>query len=44
MQWIDEHPDFSTNPVYIGSDSYAGMNLPILAQDIINSNWGLVFC
>ncbi|KAM5549725.1 serine carboxypeptidase-like 18 [Rosa sericea] len=36
--WIDEHPDFSTNPVYIGSDSYAGMNLPILAQDIINSN------
>ncbi|KAK9941805.1 hypothetical protein M0R45_007499 [Rubus argutus] len=38
--WIDEHPDFSTNPVYIGSDSYAGMNLPILAQDIINSNEG----
>ncbi|XP_004289769.1 PREDICTED: serine carboxypeptidase-like 18 [Fragaria vesca subsp. vesca] len=36
--WIDEHPNFSTNPVYIGSDSYAGMNLPILAQDIINSN------
>ncbi|KAL6209970.1 hypothetical protein ACLB2K_020908 [Fragaria x ananassa] len=37
-KWIDEHPNFSTNPVYIGSDSYAGMNLPILAQDIINSN------
>ncbi|KAK9941818.1 hypothetical protein M0R45_007512 [Rubus argutus] len=38
--WIDEHPDFSTNPVYIGSDSYAGMESSILAQDIINSNEG----
>lgn len=36
MQWLDEHPDFMSNPVYLGSDSYAGIYTPILAQDIIN--------
>lgn len=36
MQWLGEHPDFMSNPVYLGSDSYAGIYTPILAQDIIN--------
>jgi hypothetical protein len=38
MQWLGEHPDFVTNPVFLGSDSYAGIITPILAQDIINGN------
>uniref|UniRef100_A0A2N9IRD4 Uncharacterized protein n=1 Tax=Fagus sylvatica TaxID=28930 RepID=A0A2N9IRD4_FAGSY len=36
--WLSIHPDFATNPVYLGSDSYAGIITPILAQDIINGN------
>ncbi|XP_062177075.1 serine carboxypeptidase-like 7 [Alnus glutinosa] len=36
--WLGEHPDFVTNPVFLGSDSYAGIVTPILAQDIINGN------
>ncbi|KAG2704044.1 hypothetical protein I3843_06G156600 [Carya illinoinensis] len=36
--WLGEHPDFMSNPVYLGSDSYAGIYTPILAQDIINGN------
>jgi len=38
MQWLSERPDFVTNPVYLGSDSYAGIVTPILAQGIINGN------
>ena len=38
MQWLDIHPDFVTNPFFLGSDSYAGIIIPILAQDIINGN------
>jgi hypothetical protein len=38
LQWLGVHPDFVTNPVFLGSDSYAGMIIPILAQDIINGN------
>ncbi|XP_059448607.1 serine carboxypeptidase-like 7 [Corylus avellana] len=36
--WLGVHPDFVTNPVFLGSDSYAGIITPILAQDIINGN------
>ncbi|KAK0582108.1 hypothetical protein LWI29_021552 [Acer saccharum] len=36
--WLRDHPDFQTNPVYIGSDSYAGINNPIIALDIIEGN------
>lgn len=38
MQWLGEHPDFRDNPVFLGSDSYAGIVTPILAQDIINGD------
>lgn len=38
MQWLGEHPDFVSNPVFLGSDSYAGIVTPILAQDIIDGN------
>ncbi|KAE8008147.1 hypothetical protein FH972_004687 [Carpinus fangiana] len=36
--WLGVHPDFVTNPVFLGSDSYAGLTTPILAQHIINGN------
>ncbi|KAK2664831.1 hypothetical protein Ddye_003405 [Dipteronia dyeriana] len=36
--WLRDHPDFQTNPVYIGSDSYAGINVPIIALDVIEGN------
>ncbi|XP_012093160.2 serine carboxypeptidase-like 7 [Jatropha curcas] len=37
-KWLIDHPAFRTNPVYLGSDSYAGIVLPILALDIIKGN------
>uniref|UniRef100_K3YUD5 Serine carboxypeptidase-like 19 n=1 Tax=Setaria italica TaxID=4555 RepID=K3YUD5_SETIT len=33
-EWFSEHPDFLTNPFYIGGDSYAGKIIPFLAQKI----------
>ncbi|GLT57656.1 hypothetical protein SLA2020_306130 [Shorea laevis] len=36
--WLIEHPDFQTNPVYIGTDSYAGIHGPIIAQYILEGN------
>ncbi|XP_075672601.1 serine carboxypeptidase-like 17 [Castanea sativa] len=36
--WLSIHPKFLNNPVFLGSDSYAGIITPILAQDIINGN------
>lgn len=43
MQWLSIHPNFLNNPVFLGSDSYAGIITPILAQDIINGNLHLKF-
>nr|CAB3490015.1 unnamed protein product [Digitaria exilis] len=33
-KWFREHPEFLTNPFYIGGDSYAGKIVPFLAQKI----------
>ncbi|OEL38930.1 Serine carboxypeptidase-like 18 [Dichanthelium oligosanthes] len=33
-KWFSEHPEFLTNPFYIGGDSYAGKIIPFLAQKI----------
>ena len=40
-----EHSNFVNNPVYLGSDSYAGIVNPIIAEHIINGNlyWSQVF-
>jgi len=34
IQWFNDHPQFLTNPFYIGGDSYAGKIAPFLAQII----------
>lgn len=36
LQWLSEHPKFISNRVYLGSDSYAGLIIPMLATDIIS--------
>ena len=34
-----DHPDFISNPVYVSGDSYSGIPIPILAQDISNGKF-----
>ncbi|KAF8690823.1 hypothetical protein HU200_041219 [Digitaria exilis] len=34
IKWFSDHPEFLTNPFYIGGDSYAGKIAPFLAQII----------
>ncbi|XXG64759.1 hypothetical protein AAC387_Pa05g2625 [Persea americana] len=34
--WLDDHPEFLSNPLYIGGDSYSGFILPIVVQEIAN--------
>ncbi|XP_044509216.1 serine carboxypeptidase-like 7 [Mangifera indica] len=36
--WLSNHTSFLANPVYIGTDSYAGINSPMIALDILNGN------
>ncbi|XVF64207.1 hypothetical protein PTKIN_Ptkin09bG0149600 [Pterospermum kingtungense] len=37
-EWLMDHPDFISNPVYVGGDSYSGIPIPVLAQEISNEN------
>ncbi|XP_071715867.1 serine carboxypeptidase-like 18 isoform X2 [Rutidosis leptorrhynchoides] len=37
-QWLVDHPKFLNNPLYVGSDSYGGIVLPIIVQEIYEGN------
>lgn len=37
-KWVAEHPEFASNPLYIGGDSYSGYTVPVTAMDIATSS------
>ncbi|KAM5549708.1 serine carboxypeptidase-like 18 [Rosa sericea] len=37
-KWLVDHPRFISNPLYIAGDSYAGIVLPIIVQEISDGN------
>ncbi|KAK7283236.1 hypothetical protein RIF29_12627 [Crotalaria pallida] len=39
-KWLINHPTFLSNEVYIGGDSYAGIPVPAIVQEISNGNEG----
>ncbi|PIA29414.1 hypothetical protein AQUCO_06000054v1, partial [Aquilegia coerulea] len=36
LQWLNDHPDFQQNPLYIAGDSYSGMIIPPIVEEIAN--------
>ncbi|KAE8719577.1 Serine carboxypeptidase-like 15 [Hibiscus syriacus] len=36
LKWLMDHLDFISNPVYVAGDSYSGIPVPVLAQQISN--------
>ncbi|CAH8312065.1 unnamed protein product [Eruca vesicaria subsp. sativa] len=39
QKWLGKHQEFSSNPFYVGGDSYAGMIVPALVQEISKGNY-----
>ncbi|CAN8314828.1 unnamed protein product [Cochlearia groenlandica] len=39
QKWLSKHPQFYSNPFYIGGDSYSGMIIPALVQKISTENY-----
>lgn len=37
-KWLNDHPRFMSNPLYIAGVSYSGVVIPIITQDIYNGN------
>ncbi|CAN6195624.1 unnamed protein product [Urochloa humidicola] len=37
-KWFDVHPEFLSNPLYIGGDSYSGMIVPTVTSEIGKGN------
>uniref|UniRef100_A0A1J3EBX5 Serine carboxypeptidase-like 7 n=1 Tax=Noccaea caerulescens TaxID=107243 RepID=A0A1J3EBX5_NOCCA len=38
-KWLNKHQEFFSNPFYVGGDSYAGMVVPALVQEISKGNY-----
>ncbi|KAF6159735.1 hypothetical protein GIB67_029993 [Kingdonia uniflora] len=36
--WLIDHPEFMSNPIYIGGDSYTGITAPLVVKDIFDGN------
>ncbi|CAN6938400.1 unnamed protein product [Brassica oleracea] len=39
QKWLGKHEEFSSNPFYVGGDSYSGMVVPALVQEISKGNY-----
>ncbi|XP_050943818.1 serine carboxypeptidase-like 13 isoform X2 [Cucumis melo] len=37
-KWLIRHPEFLSNPFYVGGDSYSGILIPVIAQKILEEN------
>ncbi|CAL0301272.1 unnamed protein product [Lupinus luteus] len=37
-KWLIDHPEFLSNEVYIGGDSYSGITVPVIVQEIAQGN------
>ncbi|XP_057433974.1 serine carboxypeptidase-like 11 [Lotus japonicus] len=37
-KWLIDHPEFLSNEVYIGGDSYSGIPIPVIVQEISQGN------